>query len=159
MDTHISRRVRADPRLIYDLAARVEDWPRLLPHYRWVRVRDVSADGRRRTVEMAARRDVIGDRAWSGIPLRWTALQTLLPDASRVEFEHIAGPTRGMRVAWTFAPCPGGTEVAIRHVFQPGWPVPDALVRAIVGEYFVNGVAARTLRCIALLAEGETDTY
>src|SRR6266542_2647728 len=46
MDTSISRYVRADPRILYELAARVEDWPRILPHYRWVRVLDVSPDRR-----------------------------------------------------------------------------------------------------------------
>jgi len=33
--------------------------------------------------------------------------------------------------------------------------VPSGLVRLIVGEYFVNGVARRTLRCIAELAEAQ----
>ncbi len=155
MDTSISRYVRADPRILYELAARVEDWPRILPHYRWVRVLDVTPDGRR-TVEMAARRDVIGDQAWSGIPLRWTAIQTLLPEQPAVLFEHIRGPTRGMRVAWTFSPTADGIEVAIRHTFAPHWPVPDPIVRLVVGEYFVNGVAARTLRHVATLAEGQS---
>jgi len=45
--------------------------------------------------------------------------------------------------------------VRIRHVFEPRWPVPSELVRLIVGEYFVNGVDRRTLRCIAELAEGQ----
>lgn len=153
MDTHISRLVRAAPYDLYTLAARVEDWPRLLPHYRWVRVLEARGDGRR-TVEMAARRDVLAGQAWSGIPLRWTAHQWLAPDEPRVAFEHIAGPTRGMRVAWTFATQPDGMlEVRIRHVFEPRWPVPAALVRLIVGEYFVNGVAARTLRCLADIVE------
>ena len=153
MDTHISRRVQADQHVIYDLAARVEDWPRILPHYRWVRVLDVSAPGHQRTVEMAARRDVVANQAWSGIPLRWIAIQTLLPDQPAVLFEHVRGPTTGMRVAWTFSPTDTGIEVAIRHVFEPHWPVPDSIVRLVIGEYFVNGVAARTLRLIATLAE------
>jgi ribosome-associated toxin RatA of RatAB toxin-antitoxin module len=153
MDTHIERVMNANRDTVYQLAARVEDWPRILPHYRWVRVLDVASDGRR-TVEMAARRDVLGTAAWSGIPLRWTALQTLDPIEPRISFEHIAGVTRGMRVAWTFTPGSGGAlRVAIRHVFTPQWPVPPVLVRLIVGEYFVNGVAARTLRRIAHLAE------
>ena len=46
--------------------------------------------------------------------------------------------------------------VQIRHVFEPSWPVPDALVRLIVGDYFVNGVARRTLRRIGDLAEART---
>jgi len=153
MDTRIERRVHADKRVLYELAARVEDWPLLLPHYRSVRVLDTAPDGLRRTVTMRARRDVLDGQAWSGIPLRWTAVQTLLPDEPRVAFDHVAGPTRGMRVAWTFTDQPNGwVLVGLRHEFAPSWPVPEVLVRLIVGEYFVNGVARRTLRHLGALA-------
>src|SRR3981081_586166 len=103
MDTTISRRVRADQRTMFELAAAVEDWPRLLPHYRWVRVLSDDDGRRRRTVEMAARRDVVGSM---GFPLRWTAVETLVPEQHRVEFEHVRGITRGMYVAWTIEPDP-----------------------------------------------------
>ena len=152
MDTRIARLVRAEPQTIYELAARVEDWPRLLPHYRFVRVL-AGAGTTRRTVEMAARRDVLGP---FNVPLRWTAIETLYQEKTRIEFEHIAGVTRGMQVAWTIEPLPDDAHtvrVEIRHVFEPRWPAPDSLVRAIVGEYFVNGVARRTLTCIAALAQ------
>jgi ribosome-associated toxin RatA of RatAB toxin-antitoxin module len=155
MDTSISRHVVADPRTIFDLAARVEDWPRILPHYRWVRVLGAHSGGR--TVEMAARRDVLPGL---GVPLRWTAIESVLPDELRIEFEHIGGVTRGMRVAWTIEPghgTPSGVRVQIRHTFAPSWPVPNALIRAVVGEYFVNGVARRTLQRIGELAEAQTD--
>jgi Polyketide cyclase / dehydrase and lipid transport len=115
-----------------------------------VRVLEVAADGQR-TVEMGARRDIVGT---IGFPLRWTALQWVYPDEPRITFEHIVGITRGMRVAWTFSRLPrGATRVRIRHQFRPGWPVPSALVDAIVGDYFVNGVARRTLTVIGGLAE------
>jgi aromatase len=153
LDTHIERRVHATRQVMYELAARVEDWPRLLPHYRSVTLLQTAADGRR-TVAMAARRDVLGERAWSGIPLGWTAIQLLDPVEPRVAFVHVAGPTRGMRVAWTFTEQPDGwLRVAIRHQFEPRWPVPPVLVRLIVGDYFVNGVAARTLRHLGRIAE------
>jgi ribosome-associated toxin RatA of RatAB toxin-antitoxin module len=136
--------------MLFELAAAVEDWPRILPHYRWVRV--LSDDGHgRRTVEMAARRDVLPGLA---VPLRWTAIESALPEQRRIEFEHVRGVTRGMHVAWTITPRAAGViDVRIRHVFAPRWPAPDVLVRAIVGEYFVNGVARRTLRRIGELAE------
>jgi ribosome-associated toxin RatA of RatAB toxin-antitoxin module len=152
VDTSISRAIRADPREIFNLAADVQDWPRILPHYRWVHVLATDS-GNRRTVEMAARRDVVPGVI--AFPLRWTAVETTYPDQGRIEFEHIGGMTRGMRVAWTIESTPeeSGVLVRIRHVFEPTWPVPSALVRLIVGEYFVNGVARRTLRRIADLAE------
>lgn len=157
MDTSIERTVRADPKKIFGLAAAVEDWPRILPHYRWVRI--LSADGvDSRIVEMAARRDVVGRL---GFPLRWTAVQRLPQADGRIEFEHIRGISRGMRVAWSITPLvvagdpsSRGARVCIRHVFWPRWPLPDLLVSLVVGEYFVNGVARRTLARIAELAEG-----
>jgi ribosome-associated toxin RatA of RatAB toxin-antitoxin module len=143
--------MRADPRKVFGLAAGVEDWPRILPHYRWVRILSAGGDDTR-MVEMAARRDIVGRL---GFPLRWTAIQRVHPVEMRIEFEHVGGLTRGMRVAWTIAPRADSTvRVQIRHVFEPRWPVPDTLVRAVVGEYFVNGVARRTLRHIAELAQG-----
>ena len=158
MDTSISRRVQADSATIFRLAAAVEDWPRILPHYQWVHVLSRQPDGRR-LVSMAARRDVV---AGLGIPLRWTAIQSVDERACRIEFEHVRGITRGMYVAWTIEPIHASQPlgrvgpallVRIRHVFETRWPMPDALVRLVVGEYFVNGVARRTLRRIGELAE------
>jgi len=152
MDTHISRLMHADADIVFELAAGVEDWPRILPHYRWVRVLARHADGRR-TVSMAARRDVL---AGLGIPLAWTSIVSLDEPHHRIEFEHVRGITRGMRVAWTVERTRAGLLVQIRHIFEPRWPVPAALVQLIVGEYFINGVARRTLRHIAALAEART---
>ena len=145
METEVSRRVRADPQVIFRLAAAVEDWPRILPHYR--RVRILRDEGAYRIVEMAARRDTI--------PVSWTAEQRLFPDEPRITFRHIRGATRGMDVAWTFTPEPDGVvRVRIWHRFCPQWPlVPDTLVRRVVGQVFVDHIARKTLRCVAELAE------
>jgi ribosome-associated toxin RatA of RatAB toxin-antitoxin module len=142
VDTHIALRARADADRLFHLAAAVEDWPRLLPHYRWVRVVRVESS-QRRLVEMAARRQVIGR---AGIPLWWRSIQVLDPRARRIRFEHVGGITRGMQVEWRVDPLGDGwLEAQIRHVFRPRWPVPDAVVHVVVGEYFVNAVARRTL--------------
>ena len=154
VDTSISRQTSAKADDVFALAAAVDAWPRILPHYRWVRVLDRRADGRR-TVEMAARRDVVGR---VGFPLHWTAVQSVHPESRRIEFVHVRGVTRGMRVVWTIEPAAAAVQVTIRHVFEPGWPVPELLVREIVGEYFVNGVARRTLNRICALAEGRTQS-
>ena len=82
MDTTIDRLMRADPDVIFELGARVEDWPRILPHYRWVRV--LRADGDGRVVEMAARRPLLPVASGIGIPVRWTAIQRADPA------EHLA---------------------------------------------------------------------
>jgi aromatase len=141
--------VHADAEALFELAAKVEDWPRILPHYRRVHVLRVLGDDRR-LVEMAARREVV---AGLGLPVWWRSIQRIDRAARRIEFEHVAGITHGMSVEWLLAPRADGTlDVAIRHVFEPRWRVPHWLVEAIVGDYFVNSIAQRTLSCLALQA-------
>src|SRR5918911_2224040 len=94
MLTETALAIRADPDVVFRLAARVEDWPRLLPHYRWVRVLRQTPESR--IIEMAARRDVI--------PVRWTAEQRVFPRQRRITFRHIGGVTRGMDVVWKLTP-------------------------------------------------------
>jgi ribosome-associated toxin RatA of RatAB toxin-antitoxin module len=129
MDTCIDRKINADQATVFQLVAAVENWPRILPHYRWVRVLANHADGRR-TVSMAAEREVVPGLA---VPLRWTAIQAIDERAHRIAFEHVEGITRGMQVAWTMERTDSSLLVKIRHVFEPRWPVPDALVGLIVG--------------------------
>ena len=136
--------IHAPASVVFDLAARVERWPHLLPHYRSVRVLDDQAH--RRVVEMAASRD--------GLPIRWRAVQELRPHEGRITFRHIGGITRGMEVQWTIAPHGPGVLVRIWHGFRPGWPlVPDALIGLVVGKLFVHNIASKTLRCLKALAE------
>src|SRR4051812_33818559 len=101
MHTEASIEMAADAPRIYPLAAGIERWPELLPHYRWVRV--LRADGPTRLVEMAAQRN--------GFPVRWWAEQRLDPETPCITFRHVRGVTRGMDVAWLFEPVAGGTLV------------------------------------------------
>ena len=139
--------IRADMAQIYHLAAPVERWPEILPHYRWVRV--LADDGDRRLVEMAARRD--------RIPVRWRAEQKLFPEEPRIVFRHVGGFTRGMEVEWVFGSTePGGVRVAILHDLPRllGLPfVGDLAADRIVGPLFVENIAGKTLRRIKELAE------
>jgi uncharacterized membrane protein len=144
METTTSIQVHADRDVVFALASAVERWPAILPHYCWVRV--VRDEGSRRIVEMAARRDAI--------PVRWMAVQELFPDERRIAFRHIGGITRGMEVAWTLVPNQDGVHVRIWHAFRPRWPlIPDALVHLVVGQFFVQNIASKTLRRIKELAE------
>src|SRR5256885_1924638 len=67
MEMTTAIQMAADRDTVFALAAAVEHWPRILPHYRSVRL--LRDDGRRRAAEMAASRD--------GLPVRWTAVQEL----------------------------------------------------------------------------------
>lgn len=147
--THMSSEttIHAPVAAIYALAAATERWPEILPHYRYVRV--LSDDGRRRVVEMGASRD--------GIPISWTAEQTNDPNEPRITFRHLRGWTRGMDVAWRFAEEGGLTRVTIEHHLTFAFPIAsDWLGTHVVGGFFVDNVAGKTLARMKTLAEAGT---
>ena len=136
--------IAADPDTVFKLAAAVEDWPRILPHYRWVR-RLVDA-GPRRIVEMAAWRDIY--------PVRWTAVVEPLADERKLRFTHVGGPVRGMEVEWRITPIPGGTHVAIWHHLTPKSLLRRLFVEHVAHRLFIQNIAGKTLRCMKREAEG-----
>jgi ribosome-associated toxin RatA of RatAB toxin-antitoxin module len=136
--------VRAPYERVFALAAEVERWPELLPHYRYVR-RLPAPEGERRFA-MGARR--------GPIPVRWEATQRPLPDERRIEFTHTGGVTRGMEVAWRFRPMGEAWDVSIHHRLDLGWPLVGRPVASLViGPQFIDAIAGRTLRRIKALAE------
>ncbi len=145
MHTENRIEIRGDHRRIFQVASRVEKWPQILPHYRWVRV--LQRKKRRTVVEMAARR--------ARLPVRWTAVQEVFP-YDRITYKHIKGVTTGMDVAWTFRPIEGGVQIVITHNFALSWPVIGGFVsKYVVGNLFVRPIANRTLHHIKRTVEGE----
>lgn len=143
MRSELHELMRAPYERIFDLAADVERWPELLPHYRYVR----RLPGPDRRFAMGARR--------GPIPVRWEALQRPLRAERRIEFEHTGGVTRGMHVAWRFEERGGATDVSIEHRLDLGWPLIGRLAAdRVVGPQFIEAIAARTLRRIREIAEG-----
>ncbi|HYI65307.1 MAG TPA: SRPBCC family protein [Candidatus Limnocylindrales bacterium] len=129
---------------IFRLAAEVERWPEILPHYRYVR-RLPDPDGERRFA-MGARR--------GAIPVSWEAIQRPMQDSRTIEFVHTGGVTKGMWVAWRFEPFEGGTEVSIEHRLELGWPLIGGFAASrVIGPQFIEAIAGRTLRRIRQLAE------
>lgn len=147
MITHQSIDVEAPAGEVYALAQDVANWPRILPHYKYVRVLRETPDAR--VAVMSAR------RSW--IPVRWTAEQHLLPAIPRIEFTHIGGWAKGMRVAWTFDPLPHGTRVIISHDLAAlQLPlVRTRLGQHIISEQFIAPIARRTLASVKKAAESQ----
>jgi hypothetical protein len=156
MTTIDERIVAAPPHVIFELAWRVEDWPRHLAHYRWVRFRERRSDGGG-LVEMSANRP-FGIFDW---PTYWMSeMEVVRPGengstSASVRFRHVAGITRGMDVEWSFRPEGVGTVVRIVHVWDgPRWPIVGAIAaRALIGPVFVHGIASRTLAGLGSAAE------
>jgi hypothetical protein len=142
--SELHERMRAPFEVAFDLAADVERWPEILPHYRYVhRVHD--PEGERRFA-MGARR--------GPIPVRWEAIQRPMRDERRIEFMHTGGVTRGMWVAWHFVDDAGGLDVSIEHRLELAWPiVGEFAAERVVGPQFIEAIARRTLRRIRQLAE------
>ncbi len=130
--------MNAPAQRIYQHACATERWPDILPHYRFVRI--LSGDQARRTVEMAARTPL-------GIPVRWRAEQINDPAKPQISFRHLGGWTRGMQVRWHFETQGAQTRVSIDHELH-------SPLAPIIGAYFIDPIANRTLRCIKALVEG-----
>src|SRR6476620_5823347 len=90
--------MRAPRQLIFETAANLELWPKILPHYRYIRY--LERTPQRNVVIMAARR--------SGIPIKWTSVEEIDPDRVEVRFHHLKAFTKGMFVVWTFQETPDG---------------------------------------------------
>jgi uncharacterized membrane protein len=144
IENHIQ--ISAPARTVLRLATRVEDWPRILSHYRRVHVLALRPEGR--IVEMSAVRRRVP------IPVRWRAIQRVDAGESRVHYRHIGGVTRGMEVEWSMRPVDSGVAVTIVHRFAPPWPWPGSwIARHVVCGFFVHAIADSTLAGIRLAAE------
>ncbi|MDP9364842.1 MAG: SRPBCC family protein [Chloroflexota bacterium] len=152
MHTENAVEMRGPLTRIVELAADVERWPEILPHYRWVTLLDGGGD--RKIVEMAARRE--------RIPVKWRAVQEIRRDGPTLEirYRHIRGVTEGMEVGWTFEPRGETVVVRIWHEFAPRWPVVGPLLggliaERVVGPHFVGYIAGKTLATIKAKVESE----
>jgi ribosome-associated toxin RatA of RatAB toxin-antitoxin module len=139
MHTETRITIQGDIDRIFALASAVEDWPRWLPHYRWVNV--LSGDRTERVVEMAAHRD--------GFPVHWTACQRLEPTQHRIHFTHVRGISRGMEVTWLLDGDGPLVHVRIVHdLTWRWWPIGPWVANYIIGELFVSNIASKTLRTL-----------
>lgn len=128
-------------------ARQVENWPVLLPHYRWVRFH--SGESRNGgLVEMAALRR-FGRFCW---PVWWISEMGIDHHTLTVRYRHIRGITRGMEVEWKLTPTERGTNVTIVHTWQK--PVVGSwLAGRLVGPVFVHAIAEQTLAGLKRKAE------
>jgi ribosome-associated toxin RatA of RatAB toxin-antitoxin module len=120
---------------IFETAANLELWPKILPHYRSIHYLERSPN--RNIVVMAATR--------SGIPISWTSEQFIDPDKLEIRFHHLKAVTKGMRVVWTFQDVPTGVLVEITHdlAFRVNFLAPIA--DKIIGDFFIHNIASKTL--------------
>lgn len=132
---------------VFETAANLELWPRILPHYRYIRYLERSPS--RNVVVMAATR--------SGIPISWTSEQIIDRDRIEVRFRHLKAFTKGMRVVWTFQEVPAGVLVEIKHDLTFRVKILAPIADKIIGDFFIYNIANKTLRCMKSYVEANTN--
>lgn len=160
MHTENTIYIQGSPERIFALAANIQHWPQLLPHYRDVKVLEQSDGGNRKVVEMAAVRQDFPVRGVN-FPVRWKSVQVCEPRAGKIYFKHLAGIAVGMWVVWTLEPdrWGRGVKVTIGHDLTYPFPVLNGwFAKDLVGVGFVEGIAGRTLATLKAIVEKEAGT-
>lgn len=137
--------IRAPKMSIFETAANLELWPRILPHYRYIRYLERSPN--RNVVIMAAIR--------SGIPISWTSEQVIDREELEVRFHHLKAFTKGMQVIWSFRDTQDGVCVEISHQLRFRIPALAPIFDPIIGDFFIGNIANKTLRCMKAYVEGQ----
>ena len=151
MITHNEVRVAASPGRCFRVAADVERWPEILPHYRWVRFQRQDGFGRG-LVEMAAVRR-FGPVPY---PVWWVSEMWADESVPVVRYRHVDGVTAGMDVEWRFERDGEGSRVEIVHEWAKGprWPLIGSFAaNAVIGPVFIHHVAGLTLDGVRRAAE------
>jgi aromatase len=139
--------IHAPKMAIFETAADLELWPKILPHYRYIRFLERSPE--RNIVVMAARR--------SGIPITWTSEQIIDRNRFEIHFCHLKAWTKGMRVVWTFSDARDGVLVTIAHDLRFRIPALIPIVNPIIGDFFIHNIANKTLRCMKAYVEARAN--
>jgi hypothetical protein len=136
--------MRASKQEIFETAADLSLWAKILPHYRYIDYLEPKT-ATRNLVKMAATR--------SGIPISWVSEQIIDPAALEIRFTHLRAWTKGMEVVWTFKETDAGVLVEIVHDLQFRFPPLAPLADYLIGDFFTFYVANQTLRCMKAYLE------
>jgi ribosome-associated toxin RatA of RatAB toxin-antitoxin module len=143
MHTGNSIIINAPKMAIFETAANLELWPKILPHYRYIQYLERGHD--RHLVVMAAVR--------SGIPISWTSEQIIDRKNNEIHFRHLKAWTKGMRVVWSFKETPAGILVEIMHELQFRNRLLAPIAETIIGNFFIHNIAGKTLACMKAYLE------
>ena len=105
MHTGNSIIMQAPKEAIFETAANLELWPKILPHYRYIRY--LERGETRNLVVMAAVR--------SGIPISWTSEQIIDREKLEVRFHHLRSFHERHARRLAFNETPAGVSVEIVH--------------------------------------------
>ena len=135
--------IRAPKERIFAAAADLSQWPKILPHYRYIDYLERGTN--RHIVKMACYR--------SGIPIAWTSEEVIDHEKMEVRFHHLKAFTKGMDVVWTFKDTPEGVQVDIIHDLKFRIPFLAPIADVIIGKFFISYIAGQTLKHMKLHLE------
>jgi ribosome-associated toxin RatA of RatAB toxin-antitoxin module len=145
MHTGNSIVIQAPREKIFETAANLDLWPKILPHYRYIHYLKKSVN--RNVVVMAATR--------SGIPISWTSEQIIDRERFEVHFLHLKAWTKGMRVVWTFKEISDGVLVQILHDLHFRIRALAPVAETVIGRFFIQSIANKTLHCMKAHLESQ----
>lgn len=145
MHTGNSIIIQAPRETIFETAANLELWPKILPHYRYINYLERGVN--RNVVIMAATR--------SGIPISWTSEQIIDRERFEVHFHHLKAWTKGMSVVWTFKTISDGVLVEILHDLNFRVRTLAPIAEPIIGKFFISNIANKTLHCMKAYLESQ----
>ncbi|MBV8377606.1 MAG: SRPBCC family protein [Verrucomicrobia bacterium] len=128
--------MNAAEEIVFEAAANLESWPTFLPHYRYIHYYEKGPV--RNVVKMAASR--------GRLPIAWVSEQVIDRKNREVRFNHLKAWTKGMKVVWKFRPLAIGVEVQIIHHLAFRVPLLASLAEPIIGGFFIDYIATRTLQ-------------
>jgi len=82
----------------------------------------------------------------SGIPVSWVSEQVVDRERMEIRFTHLRAWTKGMEVVWTFHETPAGVRVEIVHDLKFRWRWFAPVAERIIGGFFIENIAGKTLR-------------
>jgi ribosome-associated toxin RatA of RatAB toxin-antitoxin module len=135
--------MNATEEAIFEAAANLERWPAFLPHYRYIHYYQKGPI--RNLVKMAACRGFI--------PISWVSEQIIDRERREIRFKHLRAWTKGMNVIWKFRRLPAGVQVEIIHDLNFRVPPLAPVAERIISGFFINYIAAQTLRHMKAFVE------
>ena len=161
---------------VFELAADIQNWAWILPHYRFLRVTEQTGNvkiadfgvtrsftlwryKKRRRSEDDPDAPPTYAQAGFDFPAQWQARQEIFPAERRITYHHIGGITKGMRVEWRITPQRDRMKVVIDHELTFKFPIFGKWIGdKIIGKLFVHDIAGKTLQTLKTIVETtETD--
>jgi hypothetical protein len=126
----LAARIYADRETVFRLLAEIEFWPALFRDVRSARM--LRRDGRRRLLAIQT--------SWYGLPIGWTAMQTINPDQGRMTLRHLSPLTRGSIITWDVRPAADadGQGSAVDLIVHQAVTVPLPVTGWLLAERFVG---------------------